>query len=173
MVQHRPQATLRPGTTVAGFAAHPARGLERASSSATSRTGTRGRNRGRRRKFRLRRLLHYYDAVCARTVMGKLRLLCQQPKTRSNRLIESAWIEATIDAAIRNSRPSAQARVRFWTGLIFRISNRSRYARPRPQYQPPPPSKNTISTTTKIVSTLILKSSEKQSGRSAIRPSVQ
>jgi len=97
--------------------------------------------------------------LAARTVMGKLRLLCQQPKTRSNRLIESAWIEATIDAAIRNSRPSAQARVRFWTGLIFRISNRSRYARPRPQYQPPPPSKNTISTTTKIVSTLILKSS--------------
>jgi len=65
-------------------------------------------------------------------------------------------IEATIDAATRNCRPSAQARVRFWIGLIFRIPNRSRYARPRPQYQPPPPSKNTIKTTTKIVSTLII-----------------
>ena len=34
-----------------------------------------------------------------RAVMGKLHRLCQQPKTRSNRLIRPSSIEATIHAA--------------------------------------------------------------------------
>ena len=145
----------------------------RASSSATSRTGTRGRNRGEQRKFRSRTLLQYCDAACRAQLWGSYTSYANNRRPSRTDSYSPSRLKLQFTPPARYSRPSVKARVRLGIRLTFRIPNRSGYARPRPQYQPPPPSKNTTSTTIRIVSTLILKSSKRQSGRSTRGPSVQ
>ena len=109
-----------------------------------------------------------------RTVMGKLRRWCQQPKTRSNRLISPPQIEAAIHAASRDLHPVSQS------GNRFRLP--SGYLGPRtggvkrghdPSTNRHHQSKNTMTTMIRIVSRLISKFSEKNSDRSRLEQSVQ
>src|ERR1039458_160711 len=87
------QAALRPETTVTGSAALAVRGFD-ASIFISDQSYGNSRPQSRHTTY-----VPVADAAATlrrslpRTVMGKLHRLCQQPKTRSNRLISPPWIE--------------------------------------------------------------------------------
>ena len=115
-----PQATLRPGTTVAGLTAQSLRGL---GASIFICDQSYGNSRPQSRQTTYVPVTEAATVVrrsSPRTVMGKLHRLCQQPKTTSNRLIESFPIEAGIHADRRGLSPFREGESPYPDRAVFR-----------------------------------------------------